>query len=549
MRIKITLIVALLAGGCNVALNPTSVPRRTPTPSPAGTALPGDPNAANLPASASVTPEASGSPTASASPSSTVSPAASGSPAPTPTPTDPPIATDKIPAGAFYGVVLDPEGRPAEGVTVTAYKDGANPLVESPVAGSASSGADGIFLMFPSATGTFNLEAVRSASSKAWKGRVAYPASGSAVPAGALRLGPVATIRGKVIAPDAPTISLAGIDVYVPGSKYTAGTDNLGAFAIPGLAAGMFDIAAAKAGAGEARTADVQVIPGVDVTAPDLRLGVKSPRVTSLTPTNGGPGVEITIAGDYFGASASESFEVKFNSVKAASPTRVNDRTIKVNVPSGVGSGNVTVVVNGITSDGLFFPILGALAFNPGDVDLLVGKTVTQVLTATDTRGLAIPNPAVTWSLAGNGATLGGSDLGKRDVTATAASDTTVKVTSGSVSKTATIRGFKILQVSLSSTSIKINGLPADGSPPDPGFVTSATIAATVTASDRAGRTVVWSSSNPNLVSVSNGIVAAKPTATGGLATITAKSADDDTKLATASVEVTAAGELNVGIR
>ena len=106
-----------------------------------------------------------------------------------------------------------------------------------------------------------------------------------------------------------------------------------------------------------------------------LGSAVSSPNISSLSPTSGASGVSITITGTNFGSTQGSS-TVSFNG-SAATPTSWSATNIVVPVPVGASSGNVTVFVSGLASNGSTFavtsPSISSLSPSSGPV----GTSVT----------------------------------------------------------------------------------------------------------------------------------------------------------------------------
>lgn len=120
--------------------------------------------------------------------------------------------------------------------------------------------------------------------------------------------------------------------------------------------------------------------------------------------------------------------------------------------------------------------------------------------------------------------------------------------TSPSVGPSTAPTATPLYTVSITPATVSINALPASGSP-DPRFVTSATLVATVTGPGEP-QGVTWSSSDTSLVQVSTfGVITAAPGARKGVAIVTATSIDDPRAWATCSVEVTVSAGLEVEVK
>lgn len=453
--------------------------------------------------------------------------------------------TEGAPAGSLTGRVLGPDGKPAASVIVKLYPASKRPSefrttsIETEVVSDAS----GRFSFSHVPEGALNVEAAKGGDLKVFKAEVAVTnAKGTNV--GDLSLQPTGAISGKVSAPYAPTVkNFEGVDVYIPGSSYMAKADAEGNFSITNVAVGRFSLVAAKSGLGRASISGIEVKSRSTTSVPVLELSVAQPKILSVSPDNVGPGAEVTITGDNFGASTGETLQVTFNGTIAVSVNRIDDQTIKLIVPSGATSGNAVVTVNGLNSNGMAFTVLKALYFSLSDTELLLGRSLEYVATAMDTAGQTVETPSVTWRvIAGNSIRI---DNGK--ITTLSPGDSTIQVASGTLTLTGRIHVFNVNSVSLNTTAITLNAMPEAGEP-DLAYQTSDVLVATVLASDGTNRRVAWSSSDPSRVTVDNGVIRTTRGAEEGEVTITATSVDDPTQSATASVTVTINSDLNLGV-
>ncbi len=160
------------------------------------------------------------------------------------------------PQGPITGRIVDGTGAPVSGVKVTAYLTILTPLAGNNGSGlignagagltsadpyrvqaeggqkgafSATTDASGRFAITPDKDGAYNVEAVESETSKAWKASV-QASLASSVPAGDLRLMPTGHISGVVRASQASVTDFTGTQVYIPGSSYVAITTAGGAY-------------------------------------------------------------------------------------------------------------------------------------------------------------------------------------------------------------------------------------------------------------------------------------------------------------------------------
>ena len=117
----------------------------------------------------------------------------------------------------------------------------------------------------------------------------------------------------------------------------------------------------------------------IDLTFDNVQLdsaipqGQAPPLITSLSPTGGPVGTNVTITGLHFGATTGA---VTFNGI-AATPTNWTDTSITVPVPVGATSGNVVVTnTNNVSSNGSPFAVGGTISdFTP--TSAAAGATVT----------------------------------------------------------------------------------------------------------------------------------------------------------------------------
>ncbi|MFP5504169.1 MAG: IPT/TIG domain-containing protein, partial [Candidatus Sericytochromatia bacterium] len=386
--------------------------------------------------------------------------------------TDTAIDTDAAtPAlSAYTGQVLGLDGQPAAGVSIKSYiiatgggniistgggniiatgggniistgggniisTGGGNYRVLS--AGEVKTDADGTFSLDLPATAAVNLEAIQAENVKAIQLEVKREAGPVK-----LQLAKTGTITGKVTAPDATSVTdFTGVDVFIPGTGYVAKTDAAGTFTIPNVPVGSFALFAMKTGLGSALVQNVSVESEKTTTAPALPLTVKAPVIASIAPNIAGPGAEITITGDHFGAAEGKTFQVTFGGVIAEAPTRVDEKTIKVKVPASAGSGNLGVTVDGITSNGQPFTLLKSLDLTANPPQLVKGHSYTLTAQGMDGAEKALENPPVTWSVEGGAVSIDASGT----VTANALGKATIKASSGTTTQTLEVEVFPFL--------------------------------------------------------------------------------------------------------
>ncbi|MBO9540318.1 hypothetical protein J7643_06975 [bacterium] len=169
------------------------------------------------------------------------------------------------------------------------------------------------------------------------------------------------------------------------------------------------------------------------------------PVLTSFKPANGGPGVEVTLAGA-FGDSPYVGLAIGENEGVG----RAREGAIVAIVPWNASSGPVMALADGIRSNALgTFRVLKTLAFDPARKAFSVGETYEfTVPSATDTSGQAVSNPTLTrWEALPPGelnsaipapSTVGSID-DKGTFTALAPGEVAIRVYSGAISAYTTI--------------------------------------------------------------------------------------------------------------
>jgi hypothetical protein len=109
------------------------------------------------------------------------------------------------------------------------------------------------------------------------------------------------------------------------------------------------------------------------------------PNISSISPSSGVTGSQIAISGANFGSTQGSTSSVSFNGI-AAIVSSWSDTQIQVQVPPGASSGNISVTVNGLTSNGMPFTVVNPFASGAGlqlsisDTPLQVNLTSPQIL-------------------------------------------------------------------------------------------------------------------------------------------------------------------------
>jgi len=121
-----------------------------------------------------------------------------------------------------------------------------------------------------------------------------------------------------------------------------------------------------------------------------------APSITSLNPTSGVVGMQVTIVGTNFGASQGTS-TIKFNGI-AAAPTSWSAASIVAPVPVGATTGNVVVTVGGAASNGVAFTVTTASAPSITSLNPPAGPVGTVVTIAGTNFGASQGSSTITFN-------------------------------------------------------------------------------------------------------------------------------------------------------
>ncbi|HAP34419.1 MAG TPA: hypothetical protein DCQ28_00170 [Bacteroidetes bacterium] len=88
---------------------------------------------------------------------------------------------------------------------------------------------------------------------------------------------------------------------------------------------------------------------------------VTPPTLLSIVPDSGAVGDTVTIIGKKFG-SVQGSSSIRFGSIGVSAIVSWSDSSVRVKVPANTSTGNVTVMVNGVSSAGKNFKVLGTVS-------------------------------------------------------------------------------------------------------------------------------------------------------------------------------------------
>ncbi len=320
------------------------------------------------------------------------------------TPTSGPAGTPVVIAGSGFGASQGTSSVSFNGTSAspTAWSDTS---ITAPVPGGATTGSvtvtvgglasngaaftvvptPGITSLSPTSgavsasvtiTGT-NFGATQGASTVKFNGVTATPTSWSAtsivttVPATATTGSVKVTVGGVAsngvtftVVPTAsitslsPTSGAVGASVTITGTNFGAsqGASTVKFNGITATPTSWSATSIATPVPNGATTGSVKVtVGGVASNGVTFTVTSSTPSISSLSPTSGPVGASVTITGVNFGASQGAS-TVKFNGVTAA-PTAWSATSVTAPVPAGATTGNVTVTVASVASNGVTFTV------------------------------------------------------------------------------------------------------------------------------------------------------------------------------------------------
>jgi hypothetical protein len=235
---------------------------------------------------------------------------------------------------------------------------------------------------------------------------------------------------------------------------------------------------------------------------------------------------------------------VLFGAKVATSIQRESDSVVRVLVPDGVTSGDITLLVGGVQTNGLRYRVLRDLRMTGAD-ELLLGNRTTYRVQGTDTENRVIEDPPVDWSASGAG-------LSQRWGQAKAVSSDggEMRAVVGSLSATRAVHTFRIDGVELDLSVLELVAPDGTGTSPDAGFMTERSVSARVLASDAQTRqrAVTWTIDEAAVASVApqppvagqpvRARVSASVVDSEALTVLRAVSVDDPRVVATATIRV-----------
>jgi len=374
-----------------------------------------------------------------------------------------------------------------------------------------------------------NFGSSQSTSTVTFNGKAATPTSWSAtsivapVPAGATTGNVVVTVGGVASSgvgftvlgtPSITSLSTAsgpvGTSVTITGTSFgaTQGTSTVtlnGTTSSPSSWSATSIVVQVPAAA---KTGNVVVtVAGVASNGAPFTV---SPHITSLSATSGGVGAAVTITGTTFGTTQGT---VQFNGT-TGTPATWGNTSITVPVPAGATSGNVTVTVAGVTSNGTTFtvlptPSITSLSPTSGAPGASVTVTGTNFGASQGSSAITFNGTAATatsWSATSivavvpTGATTGNAVVtvsgvasnGISFVVGSAPAITSVSPTSGRVGTSVTVNGANF-GATQGSGSVKFNGTVGS-----PSSWSNTTVVVSVPSGATTGNIVITASGAPS---------------------------------------------------
>lgn len=467
----------------------------------------------------------------------------------------------------FAGKVLDLAGKPAPNVQIKGY------LVSNNAAGIVSNNAASYRTL---ATGTFetrtdskgnfvltnpegrdlNIEAILQDDIKAITMAVS-----SSSPKVELKLAYTGRIAGTVKTD--PAKNMLGVDVFIPGTGYVAKADEDGNYEIPDVPRGEFRVVGMHSDMGRGEVTKVAVSSKQVTRAPEIVLGFNVPKITALSPDNGGVDQVVTVTGQDFSVSLGKKPQVLFNGIQAQ-VLEESDTALKVKVPEiTTPTAQVLVKSAGFDSGTKTFKLIDRLDVFPQPQESAAGDATASaplkdylvynisrryVVRALGPTGALVPNPTVAWSSLIP--SLGTVDSNGR-LQGLALGTVTVKAASGRVEgmlPVELVRQIASLRVTPDPVAA-LAAYPVGEAPLYPERTSVRLQGTTVmSGSATADYPVTWSTGDPRLSVSPSGLVSVKPGAAEGDGIVTVRSVANPSITLNVTVPVIHQGNLELVI-
>lgn len=362
-------------------------------------------------------------------------PTSGASATPTPGATGTPDATGT--AAPFFAEVLGTNGSPAVGARVDAYTAAGGSAGAEVTTDSAGK--------FKPASG-WSMPANLVVTGQDGSAAIAFNVASSTANL-KLQLAATGTIAGTLKAPNITgTPDFSSVFVNIPGTPYHQQAVTSGAFTFTNLPADAtgYDLTASSTVLGSGNTSAVVVGPGKTASA-TISLSASTPTVSSLSVNNGGPGMLVTITGSHFGTNPN-AVKVAFDNTDSTNVTLQGDTSLTAEVPAQATTGNVTVTVNGLASNGKAFQVIQAITIT-GSPTISANGTQAYTATATDTSANPVTNPNLIWAATGSGISVSPSGV----VTAGSTGSGTLIASSGNVNSAPFAVAVQSAQITVST--------------------------------------------------------------------------------------------------
>ncbi|MBU6428927.1 MAG: hypothetical protein KGR26_07955 [Cyanobacteria bacterium REEB65] len=147
-------------------------------------------------------------------------------------------------------------------------------------------------------------------------------------------------------------------------------------------------------------TASIQLEPNTRTPLAISLVPAYPPTVATYTPS-GGPQSTVTISGNNFlppGTAAGLTLTLAGEDITNFGS--MGDTLLSFSVPSDASSGPLVLKADGLTATGLGnFQVLRSLALTPASIrNVVPGSSVVFTASATDSMGIAVASPSLTWS-------------------------------------------------------------------------------------------------------------------------------------------------------
>jgi len=200
------------------------------------------------------------------------------------------------------------------------------------------------------------------------------------------------------------------------------------------------------------------------------------------------PGMMLEVRGQALGAKENKPLQVLFGAKLATSIQRESDTVLRVQVPDGVTSGDLALLVGGVQTNSLPYRVLRDLRMT-GAEELLVGNRTVYRVQGTDTENRLIDDPPVDWEVSGAGLSQAWGQA-----TAVSPEDGVMRATLGNLIAVREVHTFRVDGILLDPAALDLVASDGTGTAPDAGFVTERQVTAQVLASDdqTRKRAVTW---------------------------------------------------------